>query len=153
MEDELGRAKVDLAGFLDNLHEKNALIDTITAQLEDLSKTKPANPEAQSLMDARQKLINSSLLTNDDWDEFRRRFERVHPGFFWELKSHLPGLTPAEERLLALSQLRIDTRQMSRMLGISPNSIHTTRYRLRKKIGVDGHSPFSELLHDSPDDV
>jgi DNA-binding CsgD family transcriptional regulator len=86
------------------------------------------------------------LLTNEDWGEFRRRFERMHPGFFWQLKSQFTDLILAEERLLALSKLRLDTRQMSRMLGIAPNSIRTTKYRLRKKIGVNGTSPLLELL-------
>ena len=145
VEDELGRAKADLAGFLDNLRQKDALIDTITAQLED--RTQPLSTDSA----AHHKLMNSSLLTNDDWDEFRRRFERVHPGFFWQLKTQFSDISPAEERLLALSQLRIDTRQMSRMLGISPESLRKTKYRLRKKIGVAGHSSLSELLNEAPD--
>lgn len=151
VEEELDRAKADLTGFMDNLRQKDALIDTITAQLADRSPTEPANPNAHPTAETHQNLVNSSLLTNDDWDEFRRRFERVHPGFFWQMKTQFSDLSPAEERLLALSQLRIDTRQMSRMLGISPDSLRKTKYRLRKKIGVDGHSPLSELLKEAPD--
>lgn len=148
VEEDLLRAQDELADFIASLAEKNSLIDSITAQLEELSQTDANQPLAK----ARQHLINSSLLTNENWDEFRRLFEQVHPGFLWRLKTQIPELSPAEERLLALSQLRLDTRQMGRMLGISPDSIRKTRYRLRKKIGADAHSPLSELLGNAPED-
>jgi len=128
VEDELERAKAELADFMDNLRQKDALIDSITARLDDLSPTSPEIDTPVPLAETRHHLLSSSLLTNDDWDEFQRRFEQVHPGFFWHLRTQVPDITPAEERLLALSQLRLDTRQMGRMLGISPNSIRMTRY-------------------------
>ncbi|AKD56085.1 hypothetical protein SD10_15470 [Spirosoma radiotolerans] len=145
VEEELSQAKADLARFVDNLSQKEALIDTITAQLADRA------PNTYSIAETRQNLVNSSLLTNDDWDEFRRRFERVYPGFFWQLKTQFSDLSPAEERLLALSKLKIDSRQMSQMLGISPESIRKTRYRLRKKLGLEGDSPLLNLLNEPQD--
>jgi DNA-binding CsgD family transcriptional regulator len=105
----------------------------------------PIHTQAEQVVETRQKLVDSSLLTNESWDEFRRRFERVHPGFFAQLKAQFADLSPAEERLLALSKLDIDTRQMSRMLGIAPDSIRKTKYRLRKKLGLHGTSPLVTL--------
>ena len=150
VEEELRNARADLSDFVENLNEKNALIDAISAQLEQFATTNSETAAPTSLTEARQKLLNSTLLTPDDWEEFRRRFERVPPGFFWQLRTQIPDVSPAEERLLALSQLRLDTRQMSRMLGISPQSIRMTRYRLRKKIGAEGHGYLAELLGESP---
>ena len=147
VEDELSRAKADLVVFIDNLHEKNALVDAITSELERLSQMQQRSHEQQQIAEAQQNLRSTSLLTNDDWDEFQRRFERVHPHFFIQLRTQFPDITPAEERLLALSRLAINTRQMSRMLGISPESIRKTKYRLRKKWGIDGHSPLSGLFN------
>jgi hypothetical protein len=149
VEEELQRARTDLKVFVENLEDKNALIDTITLQLEHLSQSQPKYSESQQLEEARQHLANSILLTNEDWDEFRRRFERVHPGFLGQLKTLFSDLSPAEERLLALSKLDLDTRQMSRVLGIAPESIRKTRYRLRKRLGIDGASPLSGLLGES----
>lgn len=152
VQDELARAQADLGLFMDNLRQKNALIDAISAELDGLAQSRPANGPVPHLREAQQSLEVSSLLTNDDWDEFRRRFERVHPGFFASLKSQFTDLSPAEERLLSLAKLRVNTRQMSRMLGISPASVRTTRYRLRKKLGIDGHSSLAELLGEPAED-
>lgn len=150
VEDELQQAQVDLNGFVENLNQKKSLIDALTTQLEKLEPNNSVMDETQ-LNEARQRLRHSNLLTKDDWDEFQRRFERVHPGFFWQLRTQFSDISPAEERLLALSQLRLDTSQMGRMLGISPSSIHKTKYRLRKKLGISADSPLSELL-DHPAD-
>jgi hypothetical protein len=81
VEEELQGARTELKAFVDNLQQKNALIDAITAQLESLSPTQSKYSETEQLVEARQNLASSSLLTNEDWDEFRRRFERVHPAF------------------------------------------------------------------------
>ena len=91
-------------------------------------------------------LTEASLLTPDDWDTFRQRFEHVYPHFFAQLHTQFTDLTSAEERLLALSKLKIDTRRMSQMLGISPASVRTTKYRLRKRLGIEGQSALGELL-------
>ena len=91
-------------------------------------------------------LTEASLLTPDDWDKFRHHFEHVYPHFFAQLHTQFTDLTPAEERLLALSKLKIDTRRMGQMLGISPSSVRTTKYRLRKRLGIDGQSALGELL-------
>ncbi|MBD2703187.1 hypothetical protein IC229_21255 [Spirosoma sp. BT702] len=147
VDDELQRAKADLTLFIENLQAKDALIDTLNADLERLSQNRDESDEQDMFVEAQQSLLNSSLLTNDDWEEFQRRFERVHPTFFVKLKHHITDISPAEERLLALSKLNMNTRQMSRMLGISTDSIHKATYRLRKKLGTDGHSILSKLLN------
>ncbi len=120
---ELTRARADLKRFLEKREQTNLL------------QTQP-DPT----------LAAASLLTPDDWAEFRRRFERAHPLFFAQLRTQFADLTPAEERLLALSKLSMDTRQMGRMLGISPSSVRTTKYRLRKRLGIDGQSALLGLL-------
>jgi DNA-binding CsgD family transcriptional regulator len=91
-------------------------------------------------------LTETNLLTADDWAEFRQRFERVYPFFFEQLHTQFTDLTPAEERLMALSKLNLDSLRMSQMLGISTESLRKSKYRMRKKFGLDGTSPLSELL-------
>lgn len=92
--------------------------------------------ESLRLAKVEQELIDIPLLTNEDWREFRRQFERAYPLFFDQLHSQFIDLTPAEERLLALSKL--NTHHMSRLLGISPSSLRTAKHRLRKRLGVEG---------------
>ncbi len=133
------RAEQLLAQYMANIQEKNQLIDTISAQLHQAEPTSPPRRPINSL-------LNRVILTEDDWQQFKNLFEDVYPGFFSALLTRYPDLTKAEIRLLALLKLHIDTTQMSRMLGISPESIQKASYRLRKKLGVSGKLYLTDLL-------
>ena len=135
------RAEQLLAQYMTQVQEKNQLIDTISAQLHQDEPTSASRPAIKSL-------LNRVILTEADWQQFKDLFEDVYPGFFSALLTRYPELTKAEIRLLALLKLQIDSIQMSRMLGISPESIHKTTYRLRKKLGVSGKLYLTNLLAD-----
>ena len=47
-----------------------------------------------------------------------------------------PGITVAEQRMAALTRLQLTNRQMASMLGISVDSVHKTRQRLRKRFDL-----------------
>lgn len=81
-----------------------------------------------------EKLLNSVLLTENDWSDFKKVFDKLHYGFLPVLKMKHPDLTEGEKRLAVLIKLRLSNKEMARMLGISPNSIVKSRYRLKKKL-------------------
>ncbi len=128
------RAEELLAQYVAHLEEKNRLIETISTEL-DQSRTPPTEPVSRP-NDASGvgKLLNRVILTEVDWQQFRQLFENVYPDFFASLLERFPDLTPAEIRLLALLKLGISTKQMAFMLGVSMNTIRTSRYRLRRKL-------------------
>lgn len=144
-EAELENSRQQLETFMSNIAEKNKLIEKITSELEIISarKTEESRDEIDS---ARKQLYTASLLTNDEWMEFKVRFEKVYAGFFVELAQAYPEVTPAEERVLALTKLNIDNKQIGNMLGISPASVRTAKYRLRKKLQHNNVPLISLLL-------
>ncbi len=83
-----------------------------------------------------QKLTHTSILTDDNWREFKRLFEVVHPNFLHRLQSKYPLLTTAEIRLSALIRLERSSKETAHLLGVSIETIKKTRYRLRKKINI-----------------
>jgi DNA-binding CsgD family transcriptional regulator len=70
-------------------------------------------------------------------NDFRYRFNQAFGGQLDQLKMQYGNLTHAEERIYALEKLNVSTGQIAWMLGISPESVRKTRYRLRKKIGTE----------------
>ncbi len=128
-EAELRLAREQLEHYLTAFREKNSLIDRISAELVQASE-----PNAERRNDRIAALLNSVILTDADWQRFRQLFEQVHPGFFEALRQNHPDLTPAEVRLVVLSKLGIATREMAGMLGVSVESVHKGRYRLRRKL-------------------
>ncbi len=102
-------------------------------------------PQGEDL-DALQELSSSRILTQDDWDLFKQKFIQVYPHFFVKLKKKGYVLTKSEERLLALEKLQLQTSEVANILGISPNSVITARYRLRKKINISKGASLADFV-------
>ena len=81
------------------------------------------------------KSISNSNTNN--WEEFKLRFTAVNEKFYQKVTTEYPNLTQADQKICALIKLNFSSKEMARLLGISVESVHTTRYRLRKKMGLD----------------
>lgn len=106
-----------------------------------------ADPKAdQTAKEAVEQILQMTLLTEDDSRHFRLLFERIHPGFFTQLRTNFPDLTQSETRLLALTKLSLKTREMSEILKVEPNSIRRSRNRIRQKYNLPAGDNFDNLL-------
>lgn len=134
-EQELTLATQQLQQFAKSILEKNTLLEAL--------QQKPENHDTYRVI---EQLQNSTILTDDQWEHFRQLFEKVHSGYLYRVKEKIPGLTPAEIRLMALVKLQFSTKEMAAVLGISPNSVRSTWSRLRKKVNLPEDGTLEELL-------
>lgn len=137
---DLRNARHQLKESLASLIRKSDLVEELSRQLEHLRTGYHPNDHLENLENA----VRSGILTDEDWQEFKGVFEKVHRGFFQDIVEKFPGLTNAEVRLAALLKLKLSTREIASILGISPDSVGKTRHRLRKKL----HLPAEENLDD-----
>jgi DNA-binding CsgD family transcriptional regulator len=128
-------AQAQLAIFTEGLTEKTQLIEALQSRL---SEREFSAEQAEYI----RELSRHYILTDEDWDRFRDLFGRVYPGFFARLRQDVPDITLAEMRMAALCKLQIQARDAAGLLGISPNSVHKTRQRLRQRLGL---SPETDL--------
>jgi len=114
--------------------KKNSLLNEIT---EKLFKFKDDLPKTNS--EKLQKIIFElhSLGNEEVWEEFELRFNQVHNEFYTNLRNKYPDLSPAEEKLAALLRLNLSTKEIASIIGINQKSVDVSRYRLRKKLGID----------------
>jgi hypothetical protein len=136
---ELNAAKQQMALFTQNIIEKTNIIEKLDQQLNN----KMLIAEQQEIMN---ELYNQSILTEADWEKFKLLFERIRPGFFATLTKTVSHITIAEQRMAALIYLRLSTRQIASMLGISPNSVNKTKQRLRQRINVEPETNIENVL-------
>jgi tetratricopeptide (TPR) repeat protein len=139
METEIASAKEQLQMFTANIVEKTNLIEKLESQV----KGREANHEQQAII---SELARLTILTEDDWNKFRNLFEKIYPGFFMKLKDSFPDITSAEQRMAALTRLRLTTRQIASMLGISVDSVHKSRQRLRQRLNLAADASLEEVL-------
>jgi tetratricopeptide (TPR) repeat protein len=90
--------------------------------------------------------IKQNLNLDNDWDNFRRHFEDVHPDFFARLKSKFPALTPHEERLCAYLRINLNTKEISNMLNVTTAAVDKGRNRLRKKLDIAPEVNLTEFI-------
>ncbi len=81
-------------------------------------------------------IIGNSLSNDDEWSRFKLHFDSVHPNFFVHLKEICSELTENDLRLCAYISIGMRAKQIAEMLNVSPDSINSNRYRLRKKFGL-----------------
>jgi len=144
MENELKNAQIMLDEYLKSMVEKNELLEQFKTDVENLKILK-AREIDENRIENLENLNKATILTEEDWNKFKKLFEQAHKGFFIRLKEKLPDLTQAEIRLVCLSKLKIDTKQMAGILGVSTDAIKKARYRLRKKLGLSGEYNIEEI--------
>ena len=83
---------------------------------------------------------------NKNWTEFEARFTSINQSFYNNLKSRFPDLSATDQKICALVKLNFPSKDMARLLGISVESVHTSRYRLRKKLGLGRTENLEEFI-------
>jgi DNA-binding CsgD family transcriptional regulator len=91
-------------------------------------------------------LKKTKIVTKQDWLKFQELFENVYPGIFHLLKEKLPALTQAEIRLICLTKLKLNNKQMAKTLGVSEETVIKTRYRLTKKLKINKIKSIEEVI-------
>lgn len=92
-------------------------------------------------------LPSHSILTSTDWADFKLSFNNNYPDFINRLRTAFPELTESEERLFLLIKLRLNTKEISNVLGISASSVKKTRNRLRKKLPLSIDDKLNTFIH------
>ena len=139
MEQEAASAKDQLKMFTENIIEKTNLIEKLESQI----KGKEVTSEQHTII---SELSHQTILTEEDWTKFKSLFEKIYPGFFINLKEKFPDITLAEQRMAALTRLQLTPKQMASMLGISVDSVHKTRQRLRQRLRIDPENSLEEIM-------
>jgi len=113
---------------------------------ERISGMKKDNGAAGMQLQRLENMVDYSFNLDEDWEQFRIYFEQVHTGFFDVLKEQYPNLTPSELRLAALAKLNLSIKETATIMGITPDSVKTARYRLRKKLEMETGENLTEFL-------
>ena len=90
--------------------------------------------------------IGDSLRNDDEWDRFKLHFDSVHPSFFIKLKEASKELTENDLRLCAYIRIGMRAKQIAEMLSVSPDSVNSNRYRLRKKFALQRSDSLDEFI-------
>lgn len=153
LSDELQAKNKEIASFVLNqamVHEQS---NEAIVQLRQIGMKCPK--------DVQKKLFEiagmlSGTQNKNIWKEFDHYFRQVNPNFFTMLVKQHKDLTSRDLRYCALLSLQLSSKEMSMITGMTLQSIHVLRSRLRQKLNVEKDedlgvylSRLSELEDDS----
>lgn len=128
-----------------HLLQKNQMLADLKRELRHLEARADGQPHAAKVR-GMVRMIDKSFTSDEDWETFGRTFAQVHPEFLDKLRHQHPNLTQGEIRLAALMRLGLGNKDIASILAISPASLRIARYRLRKKLALDGQTDLSAHL-------
>ncbi len=144
LEGEIQAKEKELTSYTLNFVQKNELFQNVKKAIEDIKKESP--PESKKKLNTLERLIDSTVRIDEDWEDFRKHFESAHTGLISELKNRFPKLTNNDLKLIALIRINLSSKEIAAMLGISPESTKTARYRLRKKLSIDSKENLLDFI-------
>ena len=93
-----------------------------------------------------RKTVRGQLRLNDSWLDFKTHFEEVHPTFFKKLVAIHGEMSSKDLKLCAYMRLGMEVKEMANLLNITPSSIRTAIYRLKKKMQPDTEENFRDFI-------
>ena len=127
-----------------NIVQKNKSLNELSEMLHETERK--AKPEVKSELQSLRKAIERTVKRDKDWEIFRLHFEQVNPGFFERLKKINPALTQNDLRISAFIRLRLSIKESASILNLSPTSVKTARYKLRKKLNLKNDDNLYEFI-------
>ncbi len=142
---ELENKSKELASIIMKISYTNDLINRTRAELvEVLGKMvhKQSKVQIQKLITKLENELNS----DEDWDQFQVYFDSVHENFIQNLKNTYPSLTNKDLKLASYLRMNLTTKEIAHLYNLTPRGVETSRYRLRKKMGLGREVNLTDFL-------
>lgn len=145
-EHDLSAATKQLEHFTKHIQEKNLLIEQSGREIEKLRASLDAGYPQEETTEVLQQLYKATILTDEEWHNFKLLFEQVHKGYLQRLREKMPELTPADTRFMVLSKLNLTNKEMAGILGVQSDTIRSYKHRLRKRFNLGEDENIKEFV-------
>lgn len=149
LEFDLRHKAGELADSTMNLVRKNDILQELDKNIKELADgIRNDEPGKQLALqaDAIRRSIKQNLSDDDNWDKFRSYFDLVYDNFIEKLKARYPDLKMADIKLCAYLKMGLSSKEISSLLNTAVRSVENSRYRLRKKLGLQPEDNLTEFL-------
>lgn len=86
------------------------------------------------------KSLKDIISEEEIWEDFKNQFEKNRPDFFEKLLTKESSLSIIEQKHCAYVVMNLKSKEVATILNLSPRSVETTRYRIKKKLDLKGTS-------------
>lgn len=144
---ELDHKAHDLAASTMNVIRKNEILLDIDIELEKVAENiaEDRNKSLKLLARIRQQ-IKENIQHDDIWQKFEENFDIVYDDFLKRLGARFPHLTISDKKMCAYLKMDLSSKEIAPLLNLTVRSVEMTRYRLRKKLGLNREDNLTEFL-------
>ncbi|WP_158657195.1 tetratricopeptide repeat protein [Maribacter cobaltidurans] len=141
---EIEHKQKELASQTLHLVQKNTFIQELMENLENIK-----NSPEKFKMEFRRivMLLKKENASDKDWEVFKSYFADVHNDFDQKLKTLYADISEKEIRLAAFLRMNLTTKEIAATLNVLPDSILKSKYRLKKKLGLDKETDLATFLN------
>ena len=141
---EIEHKQKELASQTLHLVQKNTFIQELMENLENIK-----NSPEKFKMEFRRivMLLKKENASDKDWEIFKTYFADVHNDFDQKLKTMYADISEKEIRLAAFLRMHLTTKEIASTLNVLPDSILKSKYRLKKKLGLDKETDLTSFLN------
>jgi ligand-binding sensor domain-containing protein/DNA-binding CsgD family transcriptional regulator len=142
---EMIHKEKELANSTMMIIQKNEILNKLRS---DLNKVKSKLPDENLKNDVNTTIrrIGKEIDNDKQWLVFNTHVEQVHEDLFKKLKSRYPDLSPRELSLCAYLRMNISSKEIATLMNISTRGIEISRYRIRKKLGLDRNANLTDFM-------
>ena len=123
---------------------KNKLIEEIIQSLFHIPNQSDI-PELQPIIRTLQSQLKESA--GADWNSFLTYFEQTNPSFLSALKAKHLDLTASDIRLASYIYLNLDTKEMAKLLHVTPEYCRKRKQQLAKKLELSSTKLYNYLAN------
>lgn len=145
LEQDIKHKTAELSNITMNVVRKNEILLDISSRLEKLAGAESTSDISRQLTRI-QSIIRENINHDDDWRNFMHNFDAAYEDFTKRLQERHPDLTPTELRTCCYLKMGLSSKDIAPLFNISYRSVEMTRYRLRKKLGLNREDNLTEYL-------
>ncbi|WP_281233901.1 tetratricopeptide repeat protein [Flavobacterium gelatinilyticum] len=132
-EQKLNDASSNINTYAEYLKNKNQQISILENELEEIKNSAPLPSEEEKIK--LEEILSSHLMTDENWNTFKREFIKQHTGFYNSVMENFPELKESNLKIIMLQKLDYNNYEMSNLLGVTIDAIKKSKQRLKKKLG------------------
>ena len=121
---------------------KNNQLKDLQEQIENATTSEDFEIEKGKKLN---QLYNSIILTEDDWKYYRSIFDQLYPNFISKM-NECTSFSNSEIKTATLIKLNLSNSEISSILGISPESVRKSKYRLRQKLNLESNNDLTSFI-------
>lgn len=125
------------------IQETDTIFESVGSEIDNLKEKKEISTAADSRLKG---TLKAKALATGSRESFIDTFTAINPEFNKRLKEAYPDMTASDLKLAAFIAVGLDTKHISRILAIRPESVKQGRWRIRTKMGLDKSDSLEEVI-------